>query len=456
MNKSTEVKSSKIKTLIIENHEVTAIGTKQILESQCPYLKPIGIALNAEEARELVNDEPEFIIMDIMLGTIQNPNINGIELANEFGKKYSKNKIILYSGYNNGYITRLFKTENINGYILKESPVERFISAVKSIHSGIDWVLDKDVIPRDTNIILRFISETQNEVLYLTACGFFGKRSGKRLEIAEIMIIEPATVGTHHCKISASLEASGIQDTIEKFAEKLYPFPEPRDIEIFKKILNYWRELESSLGDSDPDNKAKAIDIFRRAEPHDLLEIISDSEKLSQKTNSLNKDTSGPKKDDLLLSIKKLIHSKSAENLVKSAEILRELGNLYKQSEGDEYTNNELQKKKGNIKKSRNKKERIKKCYVSALFLYKYLIIKIDDKDIDDKKFENNIKKNEYIKTTFLLHEKLGDVFKSLGDNINAERQFKAAQNINEKLFPIRSSVREENLKRLEKKINNH
>ena len=63
MNKSTEVKSNKIKTLIIENHEVTAIGTKQILESQCPYLKPIGIALNAEEARELVNamDHMQFI-----------------------------------------------------------------------------------------------------------------------------------------------------------------------------------------------------------------------------------------------------------------------------------------------------------------------------------------------------------------------------------------------------------
>lgn len=297
MKKSIEDKNEKIKTLIVENHEATAVGTKQILEENFPNLKPIAIAKNDEEARKLIKDKPELIVMDIKLGTRQRPSDNGLLLANEFAKSYDDSKVLFYSSYDNFHILNRVG-DNVRGYVLKDSSLETFIEAIKQIRNGKPFFLDsfiEDLIEELTGLTedernnnrKHKLSAKENEWLSIRA-----KRYSKDSEIAAIMFLKEVTCRTHKTNVCGKWNLN--DERLDKLCKWIDPFPKDETGEIFINILSYWSRLEELLqiksdekekkqakntqGEEDS-TKSKDADVIRYFIMRYFLEITHDKDK---------------------------------------------------------------------------------------------------------------------------------------------------------------------------------
>lgn len=200
---------SRIKTLrvlLVDDHPFVREGIRSYL-SDFSDIEIIGEASSGQEAVAITQQHrPDLILLDINM-----PGMNGLEVVGQLRKTHPLTKILILTVHNSReYVIHVAKS-GAQGYLLKESPPEELLQAIRAIQSGGTYYSPRVA----THLVDEFQNKTTQkteatlaprelEVLIHTAKG----RSIK--EMAEIMDVTAATVQTYRVRLMEKLDLHNV------------------------------------------------------------------------------------------------------------------------------------------------------------------------------------------------------------------------------------------------------
>ncbi len=192
-----------IKVLIADDDAIIREGLKMIISSQ-DDMEISGEAENGNTALELARKTKS----DVALLDIRMPECDGITAAEGMLAERLCAPLLLTTFDEEDFILRALKSE-ICGYILKNSPAERIINAVRAVNAGgtvfqediLKYVRDK-ISPANGGEIFSELTPREVEIVRLIAEGLSNR------QIAERLFLSDGTVRNH---ISTILEKTGLE-----------------------------------------------------------------------------------------------------------------------------------------------------------------------------------------------------------------------------------------------------
>jgi DNA-binding NarL/FixJ family response regulator len=131
MNQTANV----IKIVLVEDHLLTRIGLKTVIERQ-PDFKIVGEAENGEEAVRKVNElRPDVVLMDVGM-----PVMDGIEAARKVKEQHKDVEVVMLTSHDNDRDIFASLAAGAGGYCLKDVEPERLYSAIRSVKAGDIWL----------------------------------------------------------------------------------------------------------------------------------------------------------------------------------------------------------------------------------------------------------------------------------------------------------------------------
>jgi DNA-binding NarL/FixJ family response regulator len=126
---------NQIKVLLVEDHLLTRIGLKTVLE-RTPDIKVIGEAENGEEAvNKALELKPDVILMDVGM-----PIMDGIEASQKIKESLEEVGIVMLTSHDNDRDIFASLAAGATGYCLKDVEPERLYTAIRSVHNGDSWL----------------------------------------------------------------------------------------------------------------------------------------------------------------------------------------------------------------------------------------------------------------------------------------------------------------------------
>jgi DNA-binding NarL/FixJ family response regulator len=184
---------------------VVADDHPAVLEAVVEYLEQSGVnvvarAHDGDEALEQIEQrKPQVALIDVRM-----PKLGGIELTRRLQRSTPATAILLYTGYGDRALLTEALDAGVNGFVLKEAPMEDLLRAVKSVASGgtyVDPVLAGTLAASSVGNKLPELTRRERDVLRLLADGLSNEEIGKKL------FISAETVRTHVRKAMAKLDA---------------------------------------------------------------------------------------------------------------------------------------------------------------------------------------------------------------------------------------------------------
>lgn len=207
-----------IKIFITEDHEMYLEGLALLLKKQ-PDIEIAGVSLTAAGLLEALPS----LDVDILLLDVHLPDMEEEELISKI-RTLRPTLCIIYLTLMRGtrYVHKLLKY-NIQGYVLKNAPVEELYDAIKTVKNGgmyfsqeINIITKEDfrnTLTLEDKNVDGILSKREIEVLKLVCMEFSNN------EIAEQLFLSISTVETHRKNLIAKL---GVNNTVGlvKFALK--------------------------------------------------------------------------------------------------------------------------------------------------------------------------------------------------------------------------------------------
>ncbi|MCK9208083.1 MAG: response regulator transcription factor [Salinivirgaceae bacterium] len=202
---------TKIKAVIVDDHEMFRSGLKSLLEQE-NLAQVVAEASNGQEFLELMGTlSPDLILMDIDM-----PLMNGIEASEKALAKNPKLNILVLSMYDDySHYTRLV-TAGVKGFISKSSGKTDLERGIMAVSNG-DSYFSSDLL---RNIIIEInkpkervaskgsavtFSSREEEVLKLICNGYATN------EIADKLCLSHKTIDNHRSKL---LQKAGVKNSI--------------------------------------------------------------------------------------------------------------------------------------------------------------------------------------------------------------------------------------------------
>lgn len=196
--------------IVIAEDQGMLLGALRSLLSMEDDMEVVGLAKNGEEALALVAEhQPDICIMDIEM-----PVKTGLDAAEEMHNSGFDCKVIILTTFARpGYFERARKA-SVRGYLLKDSPIEELVSAIRTIMDGkriyapelVDFVYEDD----SENPL----TDRESQVLTLVAEGKTTK------EIAAELFLSAGTVRNYISTILEKLNVGNRIEAIARFKEK--------------------------------------------------------------------------------------------------------------------------------------------------------------------------------------------------------------------------------------------
>lgn len=210
-----------ITVLLVDDHPFVREGIRSFLSDQ-PGFQVVAEASNGDEALHLSEKlRPDFVLLDINM-----PGVNGIEILGNLRRSVPDTKVLVLTVHNSREYVLHVARAGAHGYLLKESPPEDLLAAIRAIQSGqryyssavSSYVVDEyerikpgPRKPEDRNLTPREI-----EVLILTAKG----KSVK--EISDDLNIAVATAQTFRARVMDKLNIHHLAGLVKYALQKGY------------------------------------------------------------------------------------------------------------------------------------------------------------------------------------------------------------------------------------------
>jgi DNA-binding NarL/FixJ family response regulator len=205
--------SEQVKLLIVDDHPLFRQGLCDVLETD-PHLKVIGEAADGEVAIEKTFEiDPDVILMDINL-----PTINGLQVTRKIKAQQPDVKVIMITGYDDAEQVFHALRAGASAYCPKDITPEALIKIIYSVRDGkyyvdektmsydelLNWVEQKigrfsGPLVSDTEDLFVPLSPREMEILELVTKGLSNK------EIAYKLGISHQTVKNHMTAILRKL-----------------------------------------------------------------------------------------------------------------------------------------------------------------------------------------------------------------------------------------------------------
>lgn len=201
----------KTRVLLAEDHTVVAEGLQALLKDSFDL---VGVV---HDGRALV-DAAEKLRPDVIVTDISMPLLNGLDAIRQIRSGHPDAKVIVLTMHRETELAVEAFRAGVSGYLLKISPGEELISAIRQVAQGRAYVttlLSKDLITllMEAGSSARSddspLTPRQREVLQLIAEG----RTMK--EVAAILNISPRTAESHKYEIMQVLGARTTADLIQ-------------------------------------------------------------------------------------------------------------------------------------------------------------------------------------------------------------------------------------------------
>jgi two-component system, NarL family, response regulator NreC len=203
-----------IRILLADDHTFVRDGLRALLERQPDML----VVAEASDGRECVqtalDNAPDVVMMDVAM-----PGMNGIEAARRILASNPAIKVVMLSMHQDeSYVLRSLKA-GAKGYLLKDSPREDVLEAIRAADAGRSFVsrkisrmLQEDFVrqleSKGLEDSYELLTDREREILQLLAEGKANK------EVAALLNISPTTVETHRGHILQKLSLHGTADLI--------------------------------------------------------------------------------------------------------------------------------------------------------------------------------------------------------------------------------------------------
>ncbi|BAQ09754.1 LuxR family two component transcriptional [Bacillus sp. OxB-1] len=210
-----------MKIIIADDHAVVRSGFMHILNFQ-EDMEVVATAADGLEAYDQVAlHRPDVLLMDLSMP----PGQSGLIATGRIKEEFPDTKILILTMYDDEeYLFHVLKN-GASGYVLKNSPDEELLAAIRTVHAGGIYIqptmesplvrefLEKDMDGVETDPY-RILSKREIEILPLVARGYGNK------EIAEKLFISVKTVEAHKAKIMEKLQLKGRPELVEYALKK--------------------------------------------------------------------------------------------------------------------------------------------------------------------------------------------------------------------------------------------
>src|SRR5512142_1558113 len=120
---------AKIRVLLTDDHTLFRQGIRTLLSTE-PDMEVAGEAANASEAVALARQtRPDVVLMDIGMA-----GMSSFEATRLIRKERPDTRVVFLSMYDDDDYLAECVNMGASGYILKESPAEQLISAIREVH----------------------------------------------------------------------------------------------------------------------------------------------------------------------------------------------------------------------------------------------------------------------------------------------------------------------------------
>lgn len=194
---ASNLRSSPIRILIVDDHPVVLAGLTSMLTSQ-PDFEVVGSASSGEEALQMLAVRNA----DILLLDLRMPGMNGVEILQALRvNRITVRSIILTSFETDEDIYRSVQA-GAQGYLLKGAPQANMIEAIHAVYNGKRY-FPSNIAARLAERLMRSeLTAREHEVLQMLARGLTNKEIGSALQISG------NTVRNHVNSIIEKLEVS--------------------------------------------------------------------------------------------------------------------------------------------------------------------------------------------------------------------------------------------------------
>jgi len=207
-----DTSTTSIRILIVDDHPVVRFGVKHILDAESD-IDVVGDIEGLDGISEvLARLEPDVVLLDLELG--DTPGVDALRQIHEVAPEL---KVIVYTSHDEEeYIIQAAEL-GVDGYLLKGSPKEEIVGAVRSVNEGgsaIESAVAAKLMHHMTRRSSRSklpavtFSKRETQVLELLAGGKTNRDIGSTLFISE------STVKFHVHAILSKLDATNRTEAV--------------------------------------------------------------------------------------------------------------------------------------------------------------------------------------------------------------------------------------------------
>ena len=206
-----------LKVLIADDHTLIREGLKKILQTA----EEISVVLEAQNAREVIEQAKKQDHLDIVILDISLPDKSGLELLKDLKQYYPKLPVLILSMHpEHRFAVRALKA-GASGYVTKETAVTELIEAVRKAVQGRKYVspalaerMALDLEADTGKPLHESLSDREHQVLCLIASGKTVK------QIAAALFISISTVNTYRARILEKMRMKTDAELIRYAVEK--------------------------------------------------------------------------------------------------------------------------------------------------------------------------------------------------------------------------------------------
>ncbi|HEX7715078.1 MAG TPA: response regulator transcription factor [Bacillota bacterium] len=210
----------KIKVLLVDDQTLFVESLRTVLQTLAKDILVVAVAYDGPRALQLVAEKhPDVVLMDVRM-----PGMNGVETTKLIKERFPEIQVLMLTTFNDDdYVVEALKLEAV-GYLLKDTPPAKLITAIRAVHDGgvlISQKVAAKVVTKlantpekdqddetETSTAVFELSSREKEVLRLLAQGFENGEIASKLYIAE------QTVKNHISNIYSKL---GVHDRLQAY-----------------------------------------------------------------------------------------------------------------------------------------------------------------------------------------------------------------------------------------------
>ncbi len=185
-----------IRILLADDHSVVRMGLEALISSE-PGFTVVGHAADGHEAvlqyRKL---KPDVVLMDLLM-----PKMTGTQALAQIRTEFPSARVLILSTSDGDDDVYRALQAGAFGYILKSSPGEDLIPAIRTVMGGGKWIPPEIARSLANRSLREELSQREIQVLHELVSG------GSNKEIASILNITEHTVKAHVKNILAKLPA---------------------------------------------------------------------------------------------------------------------------------------------------------------------------------------------------------------------------------------------------------